>query len=103
MYFCDTYLRTRKCKFILEYESGKFTWKRVSGHFPSSYPLRGIARGTAAYFIPTVFQNRYSKMSDGSTLWNMAVFPIVLVFNGLIHCCPRKMWKGLQIIFINYE
>ena len=38
MYLCDTYLRTRKCKFILEYESGKFTWKRVSGHFPSSYP-----------------------------------------------------------------
>lgn len=69
MYFSETYLRTRKCKFILEYESGKFTWKRVSGHFPSSYPLCGIARGTAAYFIPTVFQNRYSKMSDGATLW----------------------------------
>lgn len=68
MYFNKTYLRTRKCKFILEYESGKFTWKRVSGHFPSSFPLIGIARGTAAYFIPTVFQNRYSKMSDGATL-----------------------------------
>ena len=69
VYLGKTYLRTRKCKFILEYESGKSTWKRVSGHFPSSYPLRGIARGTAAYFIPTVFQNRYSKMSDGATLW----------------------------------
>ena len=69
VYLGKTYLRTRKCKFILEYESGKFTWKRVSGHFTSSYSLRGIARGTAAYFIPTVFQNRYSKMSDGATLW----------------------------------
>lgn len=73
MYFSKTYLRTRKCKFILEYESGKFTWKRVSGHFPSSYPLRGIARGTAAYFIPTVFQNRYSKMSDGATLLGIGI------------------------------
>ena len=27
--FSKTYLRTRKYKFILEYESGNFTWKRV--------------------------------------------------------------------------
>ena len=80
-YFSKKYLRTRKCKFILEYESGKFTWKRVSGHFPSSYPLRGIARGTAAYFIPTVFQNRYSKMSDGATLWECYCFSDYIEMN----------------------
>ena len=81
MYFSKTYLRTRKCKFILEYESGQFTWKRVSGHFPSSYPLCGIARGTAAYFIPTVFQNRYSKMSDGATHWNIPTFLTTQITN----------------------
>lgn len=26
-----------ECKFILEYESGKFNWKRMSGHLLTSY------------------------------------------------------------------
>ena len=56
-----------ECKFILEYESGKFNWKRMSGHPLTSYPFRN-GRGTAAYFIPEAFQSPYSKIGFGATL-----------------------------------
>ena len=59
--------KTRKCRFVLEYESGKFNWKRMGWHFLTLYPFR-IWREAVAYFIPTVFQNRYSKICDDFTL-----------------------------------
>ncbi len=56
-----------ECKFILEYESGKFNWKRMSGHLLTSYPFR-YGRGTAAYFIPEAFQSLLTKIGSGATL-----------------------------------
>lgn len=52
-----------ECKFILVSESGKFNWKRMSGHPLTSYPFRN-GRGTAAYFIPEVFQNLLTKIGS---------------------------------------
>lgn len=56
-----------ECKFILVSESGKFNWKRMSGHLLTSYPFRN-GRGTAAYFIPEAFQSLLTKISFGATL-----------------------------------
>lgn len=60
--------KTRKCRFVLEYESGKFNWKRMSGHFLTPYPFR-IGREAVAYFIPEAFQSLYSEMSGRLTLF----------------------------------
>ena len=56
-----------ECKFILASESGKFNWKRMSGHHLTSYPFRN-GRGTAAYFIPEAFQSPLAKIGFGATL-----------------------------------
>ena len=56
-----------ECKFILVSESGKFNWKRMSGHPLTSYPFRN-GRGTAAYFIPEAFQSLLTKIGFGATL-----------------------------------
>lgn len=56
-----------ECKFVLMSESGKFNWKRIGGHYLTSYHS-WYERGAATYFIPEVFQNPLIEIGFGAML-----------------------------------
>lgn len=68
---CCLYLSdilTRKCKFILAVESGKFNWRGNKQFSSCVVSISVDRRGAVAYFISKVFQNLTVKIIFGTTL-----------------------------------